>query len=82
MKTKLILLTENKKLVCWTELPFNHRINELLNVQDILKKEEIDEIKQSAKQWSGITGIIKSIEYRHDDNDYFTEVRIWCENQL
>jgi len=46
-----------------------------------LKTEEIATIKKSAKRWSGIKGIIKSIEYRHDDNDYYVEINIICEDE-
>jgi len=41
MKTKLIFSTETKDFEQWTDLPFIPRINEWLNVADILKNEEI-----------------------------------------
>jgi hypothetical protein len=80
MKTKLIFSTENKDIEQWTDLPFIPRINEWLNVVDILKKEEIIVIQQAARCWSGIHGTIQSVEYRHDENDFYAEVFVWCED--
>jgi hypothetical protein len=80
MKTKLILSTINKKLEFLTNLPFTPRINEWLNIKDLLRTEEINEIKQSAKCWSGIHGTVQSVEYRHDDNEFYTELIILCED--
>jgi hypothetical protein len=80
MTTKLIFSTSTNSTYYWTDLPFIPRVNELVNVQDILKEEEIEDIKTSAKCWSGIRGIVQSVEYRHDDNEFFAEVSIWCED--
>ena len=80
MKTKLIFSTKTSSTGQWTVLPFIPRINERLNVQDILKPDEIENIKSSAQHWSGIYGKIQSIEYRHDDNDFYTEINILCED--
>jgi hypothetical protein len=80
MKAKLIFSTETKETEQWTDLPFMPRINEWLNLQDILKKEEIIDILHSARCWSGIRGVVQSIEYRHDDNDFYAEVFVWCED--
>jgi hypothetical protein len=81
MKTKLIFSSEINLNEQWTELSFIPRVNEWFNIQDILKTEEIATIRKSAKRWSGIKGIIKSIEYRHDDNDYYLEINIICKNE-
>jgi len=80
MKTKLIFSTETIDTEQWTDLPFIPRTNEYFNVSDILKKEEIVVIQQSAYCWSGIRGIIQSIEYRHNDDEFYAEVIIWCED--
>jgi hypothetical protein len=80
MKTKLIFSTEKKEMEQWTDLPFIPRINEWLNVVDILKKEELVEIYQSATCWSTSRGSILSVEYRHDDNDFYVEIYVWCED--
>ena len=80
MKTRLIFSTEKKDSEVLTDLPFIPRINEWLNVRDILKKEEILTIIDAARCWSGIHGIIQSVEYRHDDNDFYLEVYVWCED--
>jgi hypothetical protein len=81
MKTKLIFSSEININEQWTELTFSPRVNEWFNIQDILKTEEIATIRKTAKNWSGIKGIIKSIEYRHDDNDYYLEVNIICQDE-
>lgn len=80
MKTKFIFSTETKDTEQWTDLPFVPRINEWINVVDMLKKEELGAILQSAKCWSGYRGAIQSVEYRHDNNDFYAEVFVWCED--
>jgi hypothetical protein len=80
MKTKLILTTHTKPFEFWTFLPFIPRTGEWLNVKDILLPQEVDNIKQTANQWNGEKGIIQLVEYRHDDNDFFLEIRISCED--
>jgi hypothetical protein len=80
MKTKLIFSTETKDTECWTDLTFVPRVHEWFNVQDILKDEELEMIKKSAICWSGAKGIIQSVEYRRDSNDFYVEVFIWCED--
>ena len=82
MKTKLIFSTAKKEKEQWTDLPFIPRINEWLNLQDILKTEEIATIRQSSENWLGIRGIIKSVEYRHDENDFYVEVYVLCDDYL
>ena len=80
MKTKLILSTCKTNFEQWTDLPVVPRLNEWFNVLDILKTEEILEIKQSASCWAGIKGTVQSVEYRHDDDDFYTEINILCED--
>ncbi len=80
MKTKLVFSTETKDTEQWTDLPFVPRINEWFKVVDILKKDELGAILQSAHCWSGNRGTIQSVEYRHDDNDFYAEVFVWCED--
>lgn len=80
VKTKLIFSTEVKDTEYWTDLPFIPRINEWFNVIDILKKEELVTIWQSAQNWSGVHGTIQSVEYRRDDKDYYVEIYVWCED--
>jgi hypothetical protein len=78
MKTKLILSTQTKNYEYWTHLPFIPRINEFINLKDILKKDEIESIQQSSINWDGEKASVQSIEYRHDDNDFYAEVIICC----
>ncbi len=80
MKTKLKLTTHAKAFEFWTNLPFIPRIGEWLNVKDILLPQEVDAIKQSANQWNGEKGLIQSVEYRHDDNDFYLEIIVRCED--
>lgn len=80
MKTKLIFFTETKGIEQWTDLPFTPRINEWFNLQDILLPDEIESIKQSAQCWSCNKGVVQSVEYRHDDNEFYSEVCILCED--
>lgn len=80
METKLIFSTSTKQKEYWTFLPFAPHVNEWFNVSDVLKDEELAEITTSARQWSGTKGIIESVEYRHNDNDFYAEVTVRCEN--
>jgi hypothetical protein len=80
VKTKLIFSTEIKDIEYWTALPFVPRINEWLNVFEILKKEELVVIWQSAQCWSGVRGTVQSVEYHRDDKDYYVEIYVWCED--
>jgi hypothetical protein len=79
MKTKLIFSTETKNFEQWTDLPFIPHINEWFNLADILKKEELIEIIKSARYSLGDRGKIQSVEYRHDDDNFYIEVYISCE---
>ena len=80
MKTKLVFSNESQDSEQWTVLPFIPRLNEWINLLDILKPEEIQKIKGSAHCWSGIRGTIQSVEYRHDDNEFYVEIYVWCED--
>ena len=80
MKTKLIFSTEKKEMEQWIDLPFIPRINEWINLADILKEEDIMQIWLSAKCWSRICGTIQSVEYRYKDNGFYIEINIWCED--
>jgi hypothetical protein len=80
MKAKLIFSTETKETEQWVDMPFIPRINEWVNIVDILKKEEIVSMYQSARCWSGNHGTVQSIEYRYDDIQFYVEVNIWCED--
>ena len=80
MKTKLIFSTASKEFEQWTDLSFVPRVKEQFNIQDILRTDEIEPIKQSARSWPGIRGTVKSVEYRHDDNEFYTEVMVWCDD--
>jgi hypothetical protein len=80
MKSKLIFSTKTSSTECWTILPFTPHINEIFNVQDILMDEEVSVIKQSANHWSGVRGIVESVEYRHDDDEFYTEILVRCED--
>lgn len=82
MKTKLIFSTEKNDIEQWTDLPFIPRIGEWFNLRDILSADEITDIKSSSRDWSGISGEIRSVEYRHDDNEFYTELVIGCEDNL
>jgi hypothetical protein len=79
MKTKMIFSTKTKHTECWTDLPFVPRKKDWFNIQEILMPEEISAIKKTASKWSGKKGIVQSIEYRHDDNDFYVEIIIGCE---
>ncbi len=80
MKIKLIFSTETKDTEQWTDLPFIPRVNEWINVVDILKKEELVQVWQSAQSWSGTRGTVQSVEYRYDDQGFFVEIYVWCED--
>jgi hypothetical protein len=51
-----------------------------MNIRDILMDGEIMQIIQTSHVWNGNKGIVQSVEYRHDDNDFYVEVIIWCED--
>jgi hypothetical protein len=80
MKTKLVFSTEMQDTISWRDLPFIPRINEWFNVRDILKKDEIADLVKIARCWSGNHGTVQSVEYRHDEHDFYTEIFIWCED--
>ena len=80
MKTKLIFSTETKDTEQWTDWAFIPRIKEWVNVADVLKKEELVDVWQSAQCWSGLKGTVLTVEYRHDDNGFYVEIYVWCED--
>jgi hypothetical protein len=73
-------LTETKDYESWKELPFIPKINEWINVPEFLKEDEFSIVKQSANCWSGSKGVIESVEYRSDNNNYYNEIIVWCED--
>jgi hypothetical protein len=80
MKTKLIFSTKTKDTEQWTDIPVIPRLSEWINISDILREKEIVRIKQSAQCWSGVRGIVQSVEYRHDNNEFYVVIFIWCED--
>jgi hypothetical protein len=80
MNAKLIFSTDTEDIEHWIDLPFIPRISEWINVMEILKKEEILAILQTASCWSGARGTIQSVEYRHINNDFYAEIYVWCED--
>jgi len=80
MNSKFVFSTEAKDVYFNREIPFIPRINEWVNVAELLKEEELAGIKRAAKCWSGSHGVVQSIEYRHDKNGSYAEVFIWCED--
>lgn len=80
MKTKLVFSTESKDLEHWTDLPFIPRLNEWINVKEILKDEDVRSLLNSSNCWSGIKGNVQSVEYRYDFNEFYSEIYIWCED--
>jgi len=82
MKTKLIFSTQSKNTEQWTNLPFVPRINEWFNLADVLKPKEINAIQLSAYSWSGNRGTVQSVEYRHDNNDFYVEIFVLCEDLI
>ena len=82
MKTKLLLSTSGKCEEIWTNLPFIPRISEWFNVSDLLNADELMALVKASKGWSSGKGIVQSVEYRHDDNEFYTEVVVGCEDNL
>lgn len=80
MKTKLILSTETIDIEYWKNLPLVPKMHEWLNVQEILSPNELSPIKKSANCWSGVRGSIEFVEYKPDENEFYAEVFIWCED--
>jgi hypothetical protein len=81
MITKLIFTTGSRNIEYWTELPFIPRTNELFNVADILNKQDIEKLKDTAVSWEGIHGTILSVEYRfNEQKDFFMEIYVVCLN--
>jgi hypothetical protein len=80
MKTKLIFSTVSKEIEIWKNLSFIPQILDWFNVKEILNSKELEIIKQSAKRWSGIWGIVEFVEDKFNDNESYAEVFIWCED--
>jgi hypothetical protein len=80
MKTKLIFSTQKSESEQWTNLPFIPHKDDWFNLQDILKTTEIEALKKSATSWAGVKGLVESVEYRHDENEFYAEIVICCKN--
>jgi hypothetical protein len=80
MKTKLIFSTVSKEIEIWKNLSFIPQILDWFNVRDILNSKELEIIKQSAKRWSGIQGIVEFVDYMNIENESIAEIFIWCED--
>lgn len=80
MKSKIIFSTETKDTEHWFDIPFIPRVKEWFCVSDFLKKDDLANIKKSAKCWSEDRGIVQSIEYRYDEKDFYVEMYVWCED--
>jgi hypothetical protein len=80
MKIKMIAANERRDTDFQIDCPFIPRINEWINIHDLLSVEQINEIKKSAFCWSGEKGIVQSVEYRRNGGDFFVELYVWCED--
>jgi|WetSurMetagenome_2_1015567.scaffolds.fasta_scaffold1556531_1 hypothetical protein len=80
MKTKLVLITDTDQIECITELGIVPQMHEWFNLQDILKPVELEKIKQTANCWSGLQGTIEFVEFKQDNNDFYPEIHVLCED--
>jgi hypothetical protein len=80
MKIRMIAANERRDTDFQIDYPYVPRINEWVNIRDMLPAEKVDEIKKSASCWSGEKGIVQSVEYRRTESDFFIELYVWCED--
>ena len=80
MQVKFIFSTENKDVESWLEFPFIPRIGEWVSVPEFLKEEDLAEIKKSANCWSGLKGVVETVDYRKNNAGYHIEIIVWCED--
>jgi len=80
MKTRLVFSTETKDMAHFIELPFIPRVGEWLRVPDFLDGQQLSEIQHSSHCWSGIRGVVQSVEYRKYGYDLVAEIHVWCED--
>ncbi len=80
MNSKFVFSTEAKDVYFNRDVPFVPRINEWVNVAELLSEQELEGIKRSANCWSGVHGVVQSVEYRQSNNNTYAEVFIWCED--
>jgi hypothetical protein len=82
IKTKFIFSTEKRDHEEWMDIPIVPRINEWIDVQSFFNSrvETLEHIKCAAICWSGIRGIVQSVEYKYLENGCFPEIVVWCED--
>ena len=80
MKQRMIFSTETADMECLFELPFVPRIGEWIRLTDILDSKQVLTIQKTAVCWSGERGVVQSVEYCKNNDDFHTEIYVWCED--
>lgn len=65
----------------WIELDIIPRIDEWVEVIDILSENEYDITYENSTLWSGDIGTVRTVSLRNDDKGFYYEIRVICEDQ-
>ena len=65
----------------WIELDIIPRIDEWVEVIDILSENEYDITYDNSTLWSGDIGTVRTVSLRKDENGFYYEIRVICEDQ-
>ena len=80
MKAKVVFATETSDKVTCLDFPVIPRTGETIKVNNFFGKSAYDEIKKSALCWSGERGVIQSVEYSKNEDGFYVEMYVWCED--
>lgn len=81
MKLRIIISTETAdKESLLIEYPVVPKIGEWIRLTDILDSKQVLAIQKTAVCWSGERGVVQSVEYRKDEDGFYAEIYLWCED--
>ena len=81
MRQRLIISTETTdKDYLLIEFPVVPRMGEWIRMTDILDSTQVLAIQKTAVCWSGERGLVQSVEYRKDEEGFYAEIYVWCED--
>ena len=83
MRVKFIFINNvfhHNNIEKWVELDIIPRIEEWVETEDILSKSEHDITYENSTLWSGDIGTVWTVKLRKDENGFYYEIKILCED--
>ena len=76
----MIFSTDTADMESMFEFSIIPGIGEFIRLTGFLNSKQIAGIQNSAVCWSGVRGIVRSVEYCKNDEGFYVEIYVWCED--